>query len=152
MSFCDLQSPLNVSTNVVKTDNFLMDLYLNPDGVKKFLGRIADLIIDFHREYEPMIGSCLVRPGHGSASSRFFRGVMPSDDNALLISPELYQQFAQPSIEKIGDALGGEVFHSCGNWSGYIDVVKNIKGIIGADGAFSPQTDPDPNPCEPFAE
>ena len=129
MSFCDLQSPLNVSTNVVKTDNFLMDLYLNPDGVKQFLDRIADLIIGFHRRYESMIDS-LVRPGHGSASSRFFKGVMPSDDNALLISPELYQLFAQPSVERIGNALGGEVFHSCGNWSAYINTVKNIKGII----------------------
>lgn len=152
MSFCDLQSPLNVATNVVKTDNFLMDFYLNPDGVKQFLDRLADLIIDFHRKYEPLVGNCLVRPGHGSASSRFFKGVMPSDDNALLISPELYQLYAQPSVEKIGNALGGEVFHSCGNWSGYINVVKNIPGIIGVDGAFSVQTDPDPNPCEPFAE
>jgi hypothetical protein len=45
-------------------------------------------------------------------------------------------------VEKICTPLGGPVFHACGDWSGWVDAVLKIKGLIMADGAFSPQTDP----------
>jgi hypothetical protein len=49
---------------------------------------------------------------------------------------------AARSVEKIGTPLGGPAFHSCGDWSGWVDAVLQIKGLKMADGAFSPQTDP----------
>jgi hypothetical protein len=69
-----------------------------------------------------------------------------------MLSPELYQLYIQPSFVKSGNAFGGAAFHSCGNWTRFIEVVKNIPGLLTVDGAFSQETDPDPNPCEPFTE
>jgi hypothetical protein len=65
-----------------------------------------------------------------------------SDDNAIMISPEDYLELAVPSVEKICAPFGGPVFHSCGDWSGWINSVLKIKGLKMADGAFSLQTDP----------
>ncbi|HJX70525.1 MAG TPA: hypothetical protein VJ346_01190, partial [Bacteroidales bacterium] len=45
-------------------------------------------------------------------------------------------------VEKICNALGGPAFHSCGDWSNWIEAVLKIKGILMADGAFSVETDP----------
>lgn len=152
MSVCDSQSPLNVATSLIHLDDFLMDLYMNPEGVIKFLDRIAELIIEFYRKQEEIIGSRLVKPGHGFASSRHFIGNGFSDDMIHMLSPDLYQSCIQPSFEKAGNAFGGGGFHSCGNWSNFLDVVKDIPGLVVADGAFSEETDPDSNPCKPFAE
>lgn len=152
MSVCDSQSPLNVATSLIHVDDFLMDLFMNPEGVLQFLERIAGLIIDFYRKQEEIIGDCLVKPGHGFASSRYFQGNGYSDDMIHMLSPDLYQSCIQPSFVTAGAAFGGGAFHSCGDWSKFAHMVKSIPGLVAADGAFSVETDPDPNPCEPFAE
>jgi len=65
-----------------------------------------------------------------------------SDDNAIMISPDQYIELAVPSVEKICSPLGGPVFHSCGDWSNWVDAVLKTKGLLMADGAFSAETDP----------
>lgn len=151
MSVCDSQSPLNVATMVVNLDNFLMDLYMNPEKVMELLDRIANLIIAFYRKQEGMIGDCLVRPGHGFGSSRHFSGNGFSDDMIHMLSPDLYASFIMPSLVKAGRAFGGTAFHSCGNWAKFIDTVVEIPGLVAIDGAFSRETDPSPNEGDPFA-
>ena len=152
MSVTDSQSPLNVATFLIPVDAFVMDLYTNPEGVGEFLKRISQLTIDFYRKQEEIIGDCLVKPGHGFASSRHFKGNGFSDDMIHMLTPELYQTYIQPSLVEAGDAFSGAVFHSCGNWSKFVEVVREIPELVSADGAFSKETDPDPNPCKPFAE
>ena len=152
LSFSDVQSPLSASTMIVNTNNFMMDVILDPDSVRLFLDRLADLSIDFVNEQKKLLGNCLVSPGHGFASARNFTGFGQSDDNIVMLSGEQYMECAMPSFQKTGAAFGGPVFHTCGNWSSYIPAVQAIKGLRCADGAFSSETDPDPNPCEPFAD
>lgn len=142
MSFTDTQSPLNMVGHLIPLDQFFMDLLLEPDKVLTFFDRIADLSIHFNQEQLKIIGDALASPGHGFASSTAWTGLGMSDDNAIMIAPEQYTELAAPSVKKICDPIGGPVFHSCGDWSGWIDAVLNIPGLKMADGAFSPQTDP----------
>ena len=60
----------------------------------------------------------------------------------IMIGPDQYVELAVPSVEKICAPLGGPVFHSCGDWSNWVGAVLQTKGLLMADGAFSPQTDP----------
>ena len=150
--FGDAQSPLNAAMMVVNTNNLLIDVISNPEGVRQLLDRLADLTIDFVSEQKKMLGGCLVNPGHGFASARNFAGYGQSDDNMLMLSNEQYIDCTLPSFRKVGMTFGGPVFHSCGNWSSHIPAVGAIDGLRCVDGAFSSETDPDPNPCEPFAE
>ena len=152
MSFCDVQSPLNSASNLVDINQFMMDLLVDPGPVQGLLDRLAGLIIEFTRVQEKILGDTLVRPGHGFASSRAWGGFGMSDDNVVMLPDEQYRDLVIPSFEKLGSALGGPVFHSCGNWSGKIEQVKKIRNLKMVDGAFSPQTDPDPNPPEPFRD
>ena len=75
-----------------------------------------------------------------------------SDDNALMISGRQYLELAAGAVEHTGKLFGGSGFHSCGNWSDKVEMVKKIAGLRMVDGAFSAATDPSPNPPEPFAE
>ncbi len=97
------------------------------------------------------IGPVLVWPGHGYASSRSFRGIGVSDDNVLMISGPQYQSLVAPALESLGRNFGGWAFHSCGDWSAKVDIIKRIAGLGMVDAAFSAATDPSPNDPERFA-
>ncbi len=152
LSFCDVQSPLNSASNLVDINRFMMDLLVDPGSVESLLDRLAGLIIEFTGVQEKMLGRSLVRPGHGFPSCRVWDGFGMSDDNVVMLPDEQYRDLVVPSFEKVGNALGGPAFHSCGNWSGKIGLVKKIRGLKMVDGAFSPGTDPDPNPPEAFRD
>lgn len=150
VSLTDTQSPLNAACNIVDISGFMMDTVMNPDDIKMFLDRMADLLIEFTKEQLKLIGNNVVWPGHGFASSRDFSGIGMSDDNMLMMSGESYVDLIIPSNEKFGNVFGGPVFHSCGNWADRIEYIMKTKNLKIADGAFSEETDPDPNPTEAF--
>ncbi|MBN1187787.1 MAG: hypothetical protein JXB49_36275 [Bacteroidales bacterium] len=143
VSLTDTQSPLNMIGHLLPLDQFFISFLTEPEKVMRLFDILADLSIQFNQEQVKRIGNALVYPGHGFASSTQWKGLGMSDDNALMISPEQYLEIAAPSVEKICKVFGGPVFHSCGNWATWLDAVMNIKGILLADGAFSPETDPD---------
>jgi uroporphyrinogen-III decarboxylase len=142
VSLTDIQSPLNMVGHLFPLDQFFMNMLIEPEKVAQLFEILAGLSIRFNQEQVKLIGNALALPGHGFASSTQWKGLGMSDDNAIMISPELYAEFAAPFAEKICTPLGGPVFHSCGDWSGWIDAVLKTKGLLMADGAFSPQTDP----------
>lgn len=150
MSMGDIQSPFNNATNIVDTSNFLMSMILEPGKVLHFLDVLADLEIDFYRAQQTLIGNCMVKPGHGFASSRVFEGFGMSDDNVVMIDSPTYLDLVSPSFKKLGNAFGGPVHHSCGNFSDKITMLKKIEGLKMSDAAFTPETDPHPNPITPF--
>jgi len=120
--------------------------------VLRFLDVLADLEIDFYKEQEKLIGNCLVKPGHGYASSRVFEGFGMSDDNVVMVDEETYLKLVTPSFIKLGNAFGGSVHHSCGNFSDKAQMLKKISGLKMSDAAFTLETDPHPNPPEPFVQ
>ena len=142
ISLTDTQSPLNMVGHLCPIDSFFMDMIMTPEKVQQFFEIMADLSIEFNWEQLKLIGNALASPGHGFASSRAWKGLGMSDDNAIMISPGQYTEMAVPSVKRICDKLGGPAFHSCGNWDQWIDAVLSIDGLIMADGAFSQETDP----------
>lgn len=151
MSLTDTQSPLNIACNIVNMSGLFYEMFDNPEAVKNLLQLLAELLTDFTHEQIRRIGPALVWPGHGFASCRCFEGLGMSDDNSLMISEQQYLEFAASAVEYVGKPFGGPAFHSCGNWSDKVEMVKNIPGLRMVDGAFSAATDPSPNPPEPFA-
>ncbi|MBN2273103.1 MAG: hypothetical protein JXR41_15870 [Bacteroidales bacterium] len=143
ISLTDTQSPLNIAGYLLPLDKFLISFLTEPEKVLHFFDILASLSSGFNNEQLKIIRKSLVCPGHGFASSVCWKGLGMSDDNILMISPEQYLQIAAPSVEKICKPFGGPAFHSCGNWTPWIDAVMKVKGLLTADGAFSPETDPD---------
>jgi hypothetical protein len=152
MSMGDIQSPFNNATNILNTSNFMISMITEPEKVVRFLDILADLEIDFYKEQEKLIGNCLVKPGHGFASSRAFEGFGMSDDNVVMVDDATYLKLVAPSFIKLGKAFGGPVHHSCGNFSDKAQMLKEITGLKMADAAFTAETDPHPNPAEPFVQ
>lgn len=152
MSFCDVQSPLNTVSNVIDSNQFYFDFYDNPEAMAIAMNRTADLLIDFTKEQQAIIGDALARPGHGFASSRKFAGIGMSDDTVTMMPDDIYFDVCTPAMVKVGNEFGGAVFHSCGNWSGKKEGIVKIPGLVMADGAFSLATDPGANPTDGYAD
>ncbi len=152
MSYCDVQSPLNTLSNIVDSNQFYLDFYLDPEAMTTAMERTADLLADFTEAQRRLIGPALVKPGHGFSSARAFDGLGMSDDTVTMLSPDLYFPVAVPAMKKVGDRFGGTVFHSCGCWADKKEGIARIEGLRMADGAFSLATDPGANPVEGFAE
>lgn len=142
ISFTDTQSPLNMSGHLLPLDQMFIHFLTDPDKILALFDKLADLSIDFNRKQHKLIGNALAYPGHGFASSTQWQGLGMSDDNILMISPEQYTEIASPSVQKICNPYGGTVFHSCGDWSEWIDAVMKITGLKMVDAALSQETDP----------
>jgi hypothetical protein len=152
MSWCDIQSPINVAGGLVETAPFLLAFHDHPDRVKSILSVLADEVIRFTKIQTELMGDALARPGHGFASSRAGTGIGLSTDNLIMVSPPMYVDFCAADTARIGDAFGGTAIHSCGNWGLWLAAVKKIRNLVMVDGAFSPQTDPAYNKCEEFRD
>jgi hypothetical protein len=152
ISWCDIQSPINVAGGLVDITQFLLLLHDNPDRAKEILSVLADEVIRFTQIQSGLIGEALARPGHGFASARTGTGIGLSTDNLIMVSPAMYADFCAEHTARIGGVFGGTAFHSCGNWGRWLPAVKKIPNLIMVDGAFSPQTDPAYNKCEEFRE
>lgn len=152
VSLTDVQSPINMLSYLLPVTDLFLEIYDDPDGVKEGALLLAGLLKDFLKKQQAIIGDALALPGHGFASSRMFKGIGLSDDNSIMVSDEDYLDLFRPADELLGESAGGLVFHSCGTWEKKISMVKNLGGILMADGAFTAQTDPAPNEPEPFRE
>ncbi|OVE80479.1 hypothetical protein BVY01_00240 [bacterium I07] len=152
ISLTDTQASLNVASFIMDTNSFYLELFDHPDEMKKLLSIITDLTIEFSQKQQELIGEALVWPGHGFPSSRRFKGIGMSSDVMVTVSDAQYMEFEVPCSQKMGEAFGGAGFHSCGNWSRRIEAVKSIANLTMVDGAFSRETDPDPNSPELFFE
>jgi hypothetical protein len=73
-----------------------------------------------------------------------------SDDNIVMIDSDSYLDYVLPSFTKLGNAFGGPVLHSCGNYADKTLIFKKMAGLKMVDAAFTQQTDPSPNPASPF--
>ena len=152
ISLGDIQSPLNAAGNIVNISGLFMEMLDEPERYERFAGTLTDLIVRFLKKQQELLGGCLARPGHGFASSRAMRGIGISDDNIVMLSNAMYEEFEAPLRVRMSEPFGGTAFHSCGNWSRHIPAVQTIGNLICVDGAFSADTDPDPNPAEPFRD
>jgi hypothetical protein len=152
ISWCDIQSPINVAGGLVDISRFLLTLHDDPSRARAILSVLADEVIAFTRRQSALLGEALAQPGHGFASSRVGRGIGLSTDNLIMISPAMFEGFCVGDCARIGEPFGGTAIHSCGNWARWINAVKRISNLIMVDGAFSPQTDPAHNHCEDFRD
>lgn len=152
MSFTDTQCALNIAGGLVDITSLLMEMMDDPESVRHLLRRVGTRLMEFNTLQQQMIGPATVYPGHGFASSRHFTSLGVSADNVLMVGSEMYRELVAEEDERDCAPFGGIAFHSCGDWSSRLPMVKTLKGLRVVDAAFGPETDPSPNPPEVFSE
>lgn len=125
----DTQSPIDVATEVVATEPFLMGMYDEPELVNRLLSTLTKSIGDI-LEYQAGVVSNWIGYGHDyplPAGAHF------SDDNAAFLSPEIYRQFAAPPIEVLAKRFGGATLHCCMGYQQNLKAMSEIPGFLGFD-------------------
>lgn len=137
ISLTDTQSPMNTASLIVPTDELLAACYTDPDAVHHLLGMVTDLIISFSRMQVELIGERIALPGHlfpaGAAE-----GISVSDDNACMVSPEVYRRFFAPYLGRISRAFGGLYLHACGDFQHNLEAMREIEGLRGINMHIGP--------------
>ncbi|MFW6313498.1 MAG: uroporphyrinogen decarboxylase family protein, partial [Spirochaetota bacterium] len=125
----DTQSPIDVATEIVATEPFLLGMYDSPDLVHSLLEMLAKSIGDI-LEYQATSVTNWIGYGHDYPLPL---GVHLSDDNAAFLSPEVYQEFAAPTIETLAERFGGVTLHCCMGYQQNLEVMSNVRGFLGFD-------------------
>ncbi|MHB9033303.1 MAG: uroporphyrinogen decarboxylase family protein [Anaerolineae bacterium] len=128
----DMQGPLDLANNLWGTEGFLLAMQEAPAAAHKLLARMA---ADFIRYM------CLVReaaqgdwvPLHCMPIVWLppMLGVALSEDLLAITSPRLYREFGVPYNQRIADAFGGVVIHSCGSVEHNLPALAAMRGLIG---------------------
>ena len=145
ISFCDIQSPLNIISEMMPTNVLFEDMLEDPDAYSELAYRAGGLMRDYLLKLKALIGPALALTGHGFASSRAMTGIGASDDTSIMISNPMFDELEADQLADMCEPFGGAFYHSCGNWEAKIPSVLKVRNLLGADGAFSSETDPSPN-------
>lgn len=122
--------PFSSSGLIVEEIALLEGIYTNPEAVHWLMNKCTDLFIDFVKEqkkYAPNIVTMM----------EFWwpegLGVFCGDDSIMHLSPKNFSEFVVPYYNRISDAFGGIILHSCGKYphlfSTMRDEIRNLRGI-----------------------
>ena len=133
----DPQGPLDVASLIWNNQEFIEACVLHKKEVHHLLNLVTEAFIEFYSmQYEalenpayPVHSFPLVSPGDG---------ISISDDEALLLSPDLYREFGLPYLNRISEAFGGLYYHCCGDFGFLLDHILQIKGLRAINGHLSP--------------
>jgi hypothetical protein len=131
----DLQGPLDNAALIFGHTAFLEALLTAPREVHRLLGMITDLTIEFALAQRDLVRSA----GAEFVPSAFQpwlpdgRGISVANDVAVMLSPELHDEFGVPYLNRLSDAFGGVYIHSCGDWTRLFPSLEKVRGLRGLE-------------------
>jgi len=123
----DMQGPFEVAGQLWGYDNLFMCAYDEPEIYHHLLSKTTEAFLMFWEEQKRIVGKGFV-PTHlfGWSWVPQNMGASISADSIVMISPDFFDEFYTPYIEKIGKRLGDLSVHSCGDFSNVFDNLTKI--------------------------
>ena len=131
----DIQGPLDNAALVFGHTSFLEALITAPREVHTLLDMITDLMIEFaaaQRGFVRAAGAEFV-PSAFQPWLPDGRGISVANDVAVMLSPELHDEFGVPYLNRLSDAFGGVYIHSCGDWTHLFPSLEKVRGLRGLE-------------------
>ncbi len=131
----DIQGPLDSAALIMGHTHFLAALRSHPDEVHRLLQLVTDLTIGFVHAQRELV----LRLGAEFVPSLFQPwlpdgwGISVSNDECVMMSADLHDEFSLPYLNRIADAFGGVYLHSCGNWLHQIPSLEKIRSLRGLE-------------------
>ena len=127
----DIQNPLGVAEMLWETEDFYTSLYEAPEQVHKLLDMITEVVIEYASSMLE-IGEQMVPIAWPLVWAPKGKGIYLADDTMSMLSPDMYEEFGVFYNNRISDAFGGIMFHSCVINERYFDKIaknKNLRSI-----------------------
>lgn len=131
----DIQGPLDNVAIIMGHNNLLTAMLSKPKSVHHLMGLVTDLMIDFIKAQREIV----YQAGIEFVPAMFLPwipdglGVAVSNDDWVMISPEMHDEFHIPYLNRLSEEFGGIYLHSCGNWQHQIPSIKKIYQLRGLE-------------------
>ena len=131
----DIQGPLDNAALIFGHTSFLEALITAPRDVHLLLDMITDLMIEFVAAQRGLVHAA----GAEFVPSSFQpwlpdgEGISVANDVAVMLSPELHDEFGVPYLNRLSDAFGGIYIHSCGDWTHLFPSLEKVRGLRGLE-------------------
>lgn len=134
----DPQGPLNVASLIVDNNSFLVACITNKKEIHHLLNIVTEAFIEFYSmQYDLLKNPAF--PVHSFPLVNSNDGISISDDEAILLSPDLFEEFGLPYLNEISDAFGGLYYHCCGDIGHILDKILTIRGLRAINVHLSPK-------------
>ncbi|MCX6383259.1 MAG: hypothetical protein NTV16_02060 [Actinobacteria bacterium] len=134
----DPQGPLDVASLIMDNSSFLVACITNKKEIHHLLNIVTEAFIEFYSmQYDLLKNPAF--PVHSFPLVNSNDGISISDDEAVLLSPVLFEEFGLPYLNRISDAFGGLYYHCCGDIGHILDKILTIKGLRAINVHLSPK-------------
>lgn len=126
----DMQSTLDCISLIAGYENLFYWMKDNPDSIDYLFEVVTDTLIEWvnlQKKYngektDSSNGLINVKTPEGI-------GIWFSDDDAVILSPDLFKKFVVKKYEKLFEAFGSGMVHWCGNANHQIENYSNISSV-----------------------
>lgn len=130
MGMVDMGGSLDVLATFRGTEDLLIDLYDNPEEVKRLCQEIEDCWFEAYND----LNSVIMEKNPGYSDWNGLYSPVPSYilqcDFSYMISPEMFREFALPSLESMASRLGNAAYHLDGKGElPHLDMILGIDKI-----------------------
>lgn len=133
ISASDNQSPNDILTEVVCSEEAMCAMYSDPEPIHYLLNLFTQSDIELNKFQQSIIKNY---GGHQQGAYLPF-GIFLADDNASFLSPETYNEFDRPYNEILAKEFGGVGLHCCMKYEQNLKCMSDTQGFLW----FDPQTD-----------
>lgn len=121
----DIQSPLGVA-ELIMGEQLYFALITHPNEIHMLLEKITDFTIQYVKAFRELLGQRLNPACHPQVWCDP-EGYYISDDANSMVSPEMHMEFSVSYINRITDALGPVIYHTCTWKDPYLDNIQKIR-------------------------
>ena len=131
VGFTDCQGPLTGALSIIGYDKFCYWVQDYPKQIHEFMEKVTEALIRWVRLEKELAGTPKDGESYplGVRMPDGFGGVWLSDDDAVIIGPELYREFVVPYNSRFLKAFGGGCIHYCGNATQHIQNYCQTEGL-----------------------
>lgn len=138
----DMQSTLDCISLIVGYEKLFYWMTDEPDMIDELLNLINDTLIEWVRLQKRHIGEddhssnglINIKPPEGT-------GIWFSDDDAVILSPELYRRFIADKYPRLFGSFGKGMIHWCGDANHQLDSITGIDEISAVHNLFLDEID-----------
>lgn len=130
VNVCDMQGPFDACAQMWSYEAMFMTAYEDPDAYHFLISKIIDAFYLLWQKQqnilgEAFLGTHLFPQGWVSRNN----GMVVSIDSLVMISPDFYQEFYKPHLERMNQQAGSLTIHSCGDFRHVIKDLCNTAGV-----------------------
>ena len=127
----DCQGPLTTALSIIGYDKYCYWMSDYPTLIHGLMDLVTESLIEWVTTQKRAAGIPMESEAYpiGVRLPDGFGGVWISDDDSVIMGPDLYREFVLPYNSRILKAFGGGAIHFCGNSNQHIDSYLHTEGL-----------------------